>query len=148
MYTKSKALRHKKALIALLTILLNMPLNFAWAVENISLRAVAPTGVIVPNPMETSKLIRGKTYQVNHKTFSLQFFFNEKDIFGVILKRNKKHSIHFRWCLFKSCEESQYDYIKIIARASAPPFENDFFSIPYPSYLPYSFQGIEFSSPK
>ena len=148
MYTKSKALRYKKALIALLTILLNMPLNIAWAVENISLRAVEPTGVIVPNPMETAKLARGKTFQVNHKTFSVQFFFNEKDIFGVILKRNKKHSIHFRWCLFKSCEESQYDYIKVIARISAPPFENGFFSIPYPSYLPYSFQGIEFSSPK
>ena len=148
MYTKSKALRYKKALIALLTILLNMPLNIAWAVENISLRSVEPTGVIVPNPMETAKLARGKTFQVNHKTFSVQFFFNEKDIFGVILKRNKKHSIHFRWCLFKSCEESQYDYIKVIARISAPPFENGFFSIPYPSYLPYSFQGIEFSSPK
>ena len=147
MYTKSKALRHKKALIALLTILLNMHLNIAWAVENISLRAVEPTGVIVPNPMETAKLARGKTFQVNHKTFSVQFFFNEKDIFGMILKRDERRPIHFRWCLFRSCEESQHDYKKVIAEGAGPPFAQGFFSIPYPFYLTYGFQGIEFSSP-
>ena len=84
-----------------------------------------------------------------HCTFlSLQFFFNERDVFGYILKRNKRRAIQFRWCFFRSCEESPYDYKKVIAQAFNPPYDSGFFSIKFPSYLNYSFQGIEFSSPK
>jgi len=115
--------------------------------EKISFKTSPQTGVTVPNPMEIAKLPRGKTYRVNHKAFSLQFFFNEKDIFGIILKRDKNRPVHFRWCFFRSCEESQHDYKKIIAQALNPPFDGGFFSLPYPSYLRYGFQGIEFSSP-
>jgi hypothetical protein len=118
------------------------------AIEKVSLKTHPQAGIIVANPMEIAKLPGKKTYQVNHEAFTLQFFFNEKDIFGLILKRDKRHPIHFRWCFFRSCEESKHDYKKVIAEASNPPFEQGFFSIPFPFYLPYDFQGIEFSSPK
>ena len=134
-------------IIYLLPAFLNISPPCLWAMEKVSFKTYPQTGITVPNPMEIAKLPREKTYQVNHKAFSLQFFFNEKDIFGIILKRNKRRPIHFRWCLFRSCEESQYDYKKVIAEAFNPPFDDSFFSLPYPSYLPYGFQGIEFSSP-
>ena len=118
-----------------------------WAIKKISLKAHPDTGITVQNPIEISKLPRNKTYQVIHEAFILQFFFNEKDIFGIVLKRDKRHSIHFRWCFFRSCEESPHDYKKVIAETYGPPFDNGFFSIPNPFYLNYSFQGIEFSSP-
>ena len=120
----------------------------AYAVERISLKKYPALSLQVPNPMETSKLPARKTYQVNHKEFVLQFFFNERDVFGYILKRNKSRPIHFRWCFFRSCEESPYDYKKVIAQAFHPPYDSGFFSIKFPAYLNYSFQGIEFSSPK
>ena len=128
-------------------ILLSLSPASLWATEKVSLNTQPPTGVRVPNPMEVENLPPQKTYQVNHETFTLQFFFNEKDIFGIILKRDKRRSIHFRWCFFRSCEESPYDYKKVIAENYSPPFTKGFFSIPNPFYLNYSFQGIEFSSP-
>jgi hypothetical protein len=120
----------------------------AYAVEQISLKKYQALSLQVPNPMETSKLPARKTFQVNHEEFILQFFFNERDVFGYILKRNKSRSIHFRWCFFRSCEESPYDFKKVIAQAFHPPYDSGFFSIKFPAYLNYSFQGIEFSSPK
>jgi hypothetical protein len=123
-----------------------LPLQ-AMEMENISFKNQNNTGIIVFNPMEIAKLPPKKTYQVNHEAFTLQFFFNEKDIFGFILKRDKRRPIHFRWCFFRSCEESPYDYKKVIAETYNPPFTRGFFTIPNPFYLNYSFQGIEFSSP-
>jgi hypothetical protein len=120
----------------------------ACAVERVSLKRYPALSLQVPNPMETSKLQARKTFQVNHEEFVLQFFFNERDVFGYILKRNKSRPIHFRWCFFRSCEESPYDYKKVIAQSFSPPFDSGFFSIRFPAYLNYSFQGIEFSSPK
>ena len=120
----------------------------SYALEQISLKEYRALSLQVPNPMETAKLKSGKTFQVNHKEFVLQFFFNERDIFGYILKRNKSRPIHFRWCFFRSCEESPYDYKKVIAQAFNPPYDSGFFSIKFPAYLNYSFQGIGFSSPK
>jgi len=119
-----------------------------YAVERVSLKKYPALSLQVPNPMETSKLPARKTFQVNHEEFILQFFFNERDLFGYILKRNKSRPIHFRWCFFRSCEESPYDYKKVIAQAFHPPYDSGFFSIKFPAYLNYSFQGIEFSSPK
>jgi hypothetical protein len=116
--------------------------------KTISLKTYSQTGILIDNPATVSELPRGETYQVNHKNFSLQFFFNQKDIFGIILKRDKSRPIHFKWCFFKNCEESQHDYKKVIADPFNAPFEKEFFSIPNPSYLPYSFLGIEFFSPK
>ena len=118
------------------------------AINKISLKKYLQLSIQVPNPMETAKLPPRKTFQVNHEDFVLQFFFNERDIFGYILKRNKSRPIHFRWCFFRNCEESTYDFKKVIAEAFNPPFSSGFFSIKFPAYLNYSFQGIKFSSPK
>jgi hypothetical protein len=135
-------------LFFLILYLLWTPSSSADAVERVSLKKYPALSLKVPNPMETSKLPARKTFQVNHKEFVLQFFFNERDVFGYILKRNKSRPIHFRWCFFRSCEESTYDYKKVIAQAHNPPYDSGFFSIKFPAYLNYSFQGIEFSSPK
>jgi hypothetical protein len=149
MHNKNRYLSAKQTyLIAgTLSILLTLFSPNLWAIENVSLKIHPQTGVIVDNPMEIKSLPHRKTYQVKHEAFTLQFFFNEKDIFGVILKRDERRPIHFRWCLFRSCEESRHDYKKVIAENSSPPFAQGFFSIPYPFYLTYGFQGIEFSSP-
>ena len=122
--------------------------NPSLAINKISLKKYPQLSIQVPNPMETAKLPPRKTFQVNHEDFILQFFFNERDIFGYILKRNKSRPIHFRWCFFRTCEESTYDFKKVIAEAFNPPFSSGFFSIKFPAYLNYSFQGIKFSSPK
>jgi len=149
MHNKNRYLSSKQTYLiaSTLSILLTLFSPNLWAIENVSLKIHPQTGVIVDNPMEIKSLPHRKTYQVKHEAFTLQFFFNEKDIFGVILKRDERRPIHFRWCLFRSCEESRHDYKKVIAENSSPPFVQGFFSIPYPFYLTYGFQGIEFSSP-
>jgi hypothetical protein len=149
MHNKNRHLSIKQILLTVYILSTLLPISppRLWAMEKVSLKTNPETGIIVDNPMEIASLPRRKTYQVNHEAFTLQFFFNEKDIFGMILKRDKSRPIHFRWCFFRSCEESSHDYKKVIAEFSSPPFAQGFFSIPYPFYLPYSFQGIEFSSP-
>ena len=144
----TKSLTSPLHLVTLILCLLWTLPSPAYAVEQVSLRKYPELSLQVPNPMETSKLPARKTFQVNHEEFILQFFFNERDVFGYILKRNKSRPIHFRWCFFRSCEESPYDYKKVIAQAFNPPYDSGFFSIKFPAYLNYSFQGIEFSSPK
>ena len=133
------------SLICLFLFLIAKP---SLAINKISLKKYPQLSIQVPNPMETAKLPPRKTFQINHEDFVLQFFFNERDIFGYILKRNKRRPIHFRWCFFRTCEESPYDFKKVIAEAFNPPYSSGFFSIKFPAYLNYSFQGIEFSSPK
>ena len=122
--------------------------NYSLALDRVSLKKYPELSIQVPNPMVISKLPARETFQVNHEEFVLQFFFNGRDIFGYILKRNKSRPIHFRWCFFRNCEESPYDLKKVIAQAFNPPFDSGFFSIKFPSYLNYSFQGMMFSSPK
>ena len=142
-------LTHKPIYFAPLTCLLLLLIaKPSLAINKISLKKYPQLSIQVPNPMETAKLPSRKTFQVNHEDFILQFFFNERDIFGYILKRNKSRPIHFRWCFFRNCEESPYDFKKVIAEAFNPPFISGFFSIKFPAYLNYSFQGIKFSSPK
>jgi len=80
--------------------------NDSLALERVSLKKYPELSIQVPNPMVISKLPARKSFQVNHEEFILQFFFNGRDIFGYILKRNKKTPIHFRWCFFRNCEES------------------------------------------
>ena len=145
-----KLLTHKPTYCASFTCLLLLLIvaKPSLAIKNISLKKYPQLSIQVPNPMETAKLPARKTYQVNHESFILQFFFNERDIFGYILKRNKSRPIHFRWCFFRNCEDSPYDFKKVIAEAFNPPYSSGFFSIKFPAYLNYSFQGIKFSSPK
>ena len=122
--------------------------NNSFALDRVSLKKYPELSIPVPNPMQTSKLPARATFQVNHEDFILQFFFNGRDIFGYILKRNKRRAIHFRWCFFRNCEESPHDFKKVIAQAFNPPYSSGFFSIKFPAYLNYSFQGMVFSSPK
>ena len=147
MHNKNRYLATKQAFLTVCIILLTLPPPNLWAIEKVSLKTSPETVVTVANPMEIATLPNRKTYLVKHEAFTLQFFFNEKDIFGMILKRDKPLPIHFRWCFYRSCEESTHDYKKVIAEFSSRPFSQRFFSIPFPFYLPYSFQGIEFSSP-
>jgi len=122
--------------------------NNSFALDRVSLKKYPELSIPVPNPMQTSKLPARATFQVNHEDFILQFFFNGRDIFGYILKRNKRRAIHFRWCFFRNCEESPHDFKKVIAQSFNPPYSSGFFSIKFPAYLNYSFQGMVFSSPK
>ena len=122
--------------------------NNSFALDRVSLKEYPELSIPVPNPMETSKLPARETFQVNHEDFIFQFFFNGRDIFGYILKRNKRRAIHFRWCFFRNCEESPHDFKKVIAQAFNPPYSSGFFSIKFPAYLNYSFQGMVFTSPK
>ena len=133
--------------VLIFAMLLAAP-NYSLALDRVSLKKYPELSIQVPNPMVISKLPARETFQVNHEEFVLQFFFNGRDIFGYILKRNKSRPIHFRWCFFRNCEESPHDFKKVIAQSFNPPYSSGFFSIKFPAYLNYSFQGMVFSSPK
>lgn len=116
--------------------------------RKISLKKYSILSIPVPNPMDLTRLPRGKTYQVSTPNFLLHFFFNGRNLSGLIFKRNKEKGIRLRWCLFRNCEHSPYDYSVTIAEPFSPPFEDNFFTISFPPGLQYEFQGIEFFSPQ
>lgn len=118
----------------------------AFGLETVALKQYQQLAIPVPNPMNISSLPHGKTYQVTHPHFILQFFFNGKDVMGFIFKRNKNFPIYLRWCFFKSCEPSSYDYKSAIAENYSPPFDQNFFEVTFPPQIQYQFQGLEFSS--
>jgi hypothetical protein len=144
----------RKPFIFLCTLFLTLSGPFAFGLnpshatefKSISLKKYPQTAFPVPNPMVISKLEYGKTFQVSEPHFILQFFFNNKNIMGMILKRDKKYPIRVRWCFFKNCEESPFDYKSVIAEAYSPPFDQGFFEIRFPPGIQYQFQGLEFSS--
>ncbi len=113
--------------------------------RKISLRQYPNLSVTVPNPVNLKKLPKGKTFQINHPKFVLQFFFNGRDVYGVIFKRDRMHPIRMRWCFFRSCEESTFDYKVTIAEKLQSPFEGNFFRIDFPRHVRYEFQGLDFS---
>ena len=51
---------------------------------------------------------------------------------GFIFKRNTNYPIYLRWCFFKSCEPSPYDYKSAIAESYSPPFDQNFFEVTFP----------------
>jgi hypothetical protein len=114
--------------------------------KSVSLKTYPNLAVVVPNPMDLTQLPAGKSYQVNHPDFILQFFLNGNSIYGVIFKRKKDISIYIHWCFFRSCEDSPYDYKLRIADAFIPPYDQDFFTGNIPSQMKYQFQGLEFFS--
>ena len=118
----------------------------AYNVKNASLKKYAVLSLPVPNPVDITRLPIGKTFQIKHERFILQFFINQKDIMGVIVKRDMKYPIHLRWCFFRSCEENSLDYISVISQPNQPPVEDEFFWVRFPPQIKYSFQGLEFSS--
>ncbi len=117
---------------------------FAGDFQPVSLKKYPQLSVVVPNPLDMTKLPAGKTFQVTEDGFILQFYFDGRDVYGIIFKRKKYLSLYVEWCFFKSCEESQYNYIVQIAEAYKPPYDQDFFSIKLPARLSYRFQGMKF----
>lgn len=116
--------------------------------EKISLKQYPTLSIPVTNPVDLSRLPRDKMFQVKDEQFILQFFFNERDIFGFIMKRDKKLPLYLRWCFFRSCEESPFDYTVRIAAPYQPPFVKGFFVVNFPPGIQYDFQGLLFSSPR
>ncbi len=96
--------------------------------------------------MVISELPIGKMYQVNDAHFVLQFYIDQRTLYGVIIKKDKEYSIAARWCFFRSCEQSAYDYTSVISKAYEPPFDLQFFRTQLPPQLRYQFQGLEFKS--
>ena len=129
--------------ITIVFILLVAP-NNAYCFDTISLKQYSVLNIPVPSKVDITKLPIGKTFQVNHSQFTLQFFFNNRDIFGFIFKRKPNIGIIAHLCFYRSCEETSYDLRKVVAKPQEPPYDKTFFSVKFPSNLQYEFQGLEF----
>lgn len=139
----------KLLLSCLLILFIFQPsVSFPQEIENISLKTYSQLATPVPNLIDMTKISPGNSYQVTDPNFILQFFFNGKDIYGVIFKRDKDVSIFLHWCFFKSCEESAYNIKTKIASALTPPYDQLFFSANLPPKLNYNFKGLKFYTVK
>ena len=118
--------------------------NNASCLEIISFKQYSDLNILVPSKVDLTKLPIGKVFQVNHSQFTLQFFFNNRDIFGYIFKRKPDTGIMAHLCLYRTCEVSPYDLRNVIAKPFEPPYNKAFFSIKFPQKLQYDFQGLEF----
>lgn len=116
----------------------------AYGLDTVSFKQYSDLNIPVPSKVDLTKLPIGKTFQVNHSDFTLQFFFNNKDIFGYIFKRKPNIGIITHLCFYRSCEESPYDLRQVIAKPFEPPYDQTFFSVKFPRQLQYEFQGLEF----
>ena len=118
--------------------------NNAYCFDTISLKQYSDLNILVPSKVDLTKLPIGKVFQVNHSQFTLQFFLNNRDIFGYIFKRKPDTGIMAHLCLYRSCEVTPYDLRNVIAKPFEPPYDKTFFSIKFPQKLQYNFQGLEF----
>ena len=147
LYASSRHLLTKCKCWAVSTILayaiFSIP-NNAYCLETISLKQYSDLNILVPSKVDLTKLPIGKVFQVNHSQFTLQFFFNNRDIFGFIFKRKPDTGIIAHLCFYRSCEETAYDLRNVIAKPFEPPYDKTFFSIKFPQKLQYDFQGLEF----
>lgn len=130
----------------ILTPLVFVVYSSANSAKKISLKKYNFLSLPVPNPLDISRLPIGKSFQIKHERFIIQFFFSNQHIRGIIVKRDMKYPIHLRWCFFRSCEENSHDYISVISQPNQPPVEDEFFWVRFPPQIKYSFQGLEFSS--
>jgi len=128
----------------LLICVISLVPNNAYCLETISLKQYSDLNILVPSKVDLTKLPRGKVFQVNHSQFTLEFFFNNRDIFGYIFKRKPDTGIMAQLCLYRSCEVTPYDLRNVIAKPFEPPYDKTFFSIKFPQKLQYEFQGLEF----
>ena len=133
-----------KPWIFLSCLFIYTPISEAYSFETISLKRDFTQGIPVPSKIDLTKLPLGKIFRVNHSKFVLEFFFNNKDIFGFIVKRKANFGIIVHLCFFRSCEESPFDFNKVIAMPQDLPSERTFFSVKFPQGLQYDFQGLEF----
>ncbi len=120
----------------------------AHSFETVSLKEYKVQALKVNNPVDLTRLPLNKTFQVNSPDFVLQFFFSGPDVLGIIFKRNLDKALFVRWCLFRNCEESPFDYVSVIGQPHGPPLVNNFFQIKHPPGLNYRFQGLHFSARK
>jgi len=116
----------------------------AYSFEYISLKKYKNQAIKVDNPVNLSRLSLDKTFQVNSPDFVLQFFFTGPDILGIILKRNLDKALFVKWCFFRNCEESPFNYVSVIAQPHSPPLANGYFETKFPPGLNYHFQGLQF----
>ena len=97
-----------------------LPVTPAYSFENISLKKYKTQAIKVDNPVDLTRLPLNKTFQANSPDFVLQFFFTGPDVLGIIFKRNLDKALFVRWCFFRNCEESPFDYVSVIAQPSWP----------------------------
>ena len=116
----------------------------AYSFENISLKRYKTQAIKTDNPVDLTRLPLNKTFQVNSPDFVLQFFFSGPDVLGIIFKRNLDKALFVKWCFFRNCEESPFDYVSVIAQPHSPPLANGFFETKFPSGLSYHFQALHF----
>ena len=124
-------------------VIFSIPSN-ASCLETISLKQYSDLNILVPSKIDLTKLPIGKVFQVNHSQFTLQFFFNNRYIFGFIFKRKPNTGIIAHLFFYRSCEETSYDLRNVIAKPFEPPYDKSFFTIKFPQKLQYNFQGLEF----
>ncbi len=120
--------------------------SLAFSLEPVSIKKFPQKAIPVSNPVDLTALPLRETFQINHKRFVLQFFFSGPNILGIILKRDLRVPIHLRWCFFRDCSESPFDYNVMIADSYAPPLEDGIFEIRFPPQLKYNFQGLNFNT--
>ena len=116
----------------------------AYCYNTISFKQDSIESIPMPNKIDLTTLPIGKTFRVNHPKFTLEFFFNNRDIFGFITKREFNFGIIAHLCFFRSCQESPYDINQVVAMPQEPVSDRTFFMIKLPHGLQYNFQGIEF----
>jgi hypothetical protein len=125
----------------LFVLLLETP---AHSFKKVSLKKYKTQAIKVDNPVNLTRLPLNKTFQVNSSDFVLQFFFSGPDVLGIVLKRNLDKAIFIRWCFFRNCEESSFDYVSVIAQPHRSPLANGFFETKFPPGLNYHFQALHF----
>ena len=140
----SGMLTNWKHFIMAFLLLTHVSAETAYCFDTISLKQYSVLNIPVPSKVDITKLPIGKTFQVNHSQFTLQFFFNNRDIFGFIFKRKPNIGVIVHLCFYRSCEETSYDLRKVVAKPQEPPYDKTFFSVKLPPNLQYEFQGLEF----
>jgi hypothetical protein len=116
----------------------------AYSFEKVSLKKYNIQAIKVHNPVDLTRLPLNKTFQINSPDVVLQFFFSGPDVIGIILKRNLDKTLFVKWCFFRNCEESQFDFVSVIAQSNSPPLANGFFETRFPPGMNYHFQGLHF----
>lgn len=114
-----------------------------YSLDRVSIKKYPHKAIPLNNPLNLTQLPRNETFQITHRHFILQFFFSGPNIMGMIMKRDPRYPIRMRWCFFRDCTESPFDYTIMIADSYASPLADEFFEIKAPR-LNYNFQGLHF----
>ena len=132
-----------KSRLAIFLIILPATNTYGFTIP-VAFEQYSSQGIPTKSKVDLTKLPHGEVFKIQHSKFSLQFFKNNRDIFGFVFTRKPNYGIVAHLCFFRSCEESKYDLRKFIVLPQAPPSDRTFFSIKFPHRLNYEFQGMEF----